>query len=85
MLVAREHALAELSQSLLKPTFLGRYLARQDRSDLFVKRPKLLHGHRLEIMRFHFTNYSPDYADAGLLIDGRLSGIIRALLGRFSG
>jgi hypothetical protein len=30
MLVAHEHALAKLSQSLLKPTLLGQYLARQD-------------------------------------------------------
>jgi hypothetical protein len=30
MLVAREHAVAKLLQSLLKPTFLGRYPARQD-------------------------------------------------------
>jgi hypothetical protein len=30
MLVAREHALAKLSQSLLKLIFLGRYPARQD-------------------------------------------------------
>jgi hypothetical protein len=30
MLVALEHALAKLSQSLLKPSFLGRYLACQD-------------------------------------------------------
>jgi hypothetical protein len=54
MLVAWEDALAKLSQPLLKPTFLGRYPARQDRCDLFVKRPKLLHGHRFEIIRFHF-------------------------------
>src|ERR1700680_3020173 len=34
-------ALAKLSQSLLKPTFLGRYFARQDRGDSFMKGPKL--------------------------------------------
>jgi hypothetical protein len=56
MLVACEHALAKLSQSLLKPTFLGRYLARQDRGDSFMKGTKLVHRHRLEIMRFHVLN-----------------------------
>jgi hypothetical protein len=45
MLVAREHALAKLSKSLLKPPFLGRYLALQDRGDSFVKGPKLVHRH----------------------------------------
>jgi hypothetical protein len=56
VLVADEHVLAKLSQSLLKPGFRGRYLVRQDRTDSFVKGPKLVRGHRFEIMRFHFTN-----------------------------
>jgi hypothetical protein len=56
VLVADEHILAKLSQSLLEPGFRGRYLVRQDPADSLVKGPKLARGHRFEIMRFHFTN-----------------------------
>jgi len=47
---------AKLAQSLLKPCFFGRYLACHYRDDEFVKRPKLVHGHRFKIVRFHFLN-----------------------------
>jgi hypothetical protein len=68
VLVADKHVLAELSQPLLKPGFRGRYLARQDRADSFVKGPKLGRRHRFEIMRLHFTNSYNICTDALLAV-----------------
>jgi hypothetical protein len=48
--------LAKLAQFPLKRCLFGRYLARQYRDDQLVKGPKLVHGHRFEIVRVHWFN-----------------------------
>jgi hypothetical protein len=48
--------MAELAQFLLKHCLFGSYLLRQYRDDELMEGPKLVHGHRFEIVGVHCLN-----------------------------